>query len=211
LLVFAAFPNKPQVQDTPSDRLGPFILSLGALTLLLGIPSIIVTTPSLPIPERVRRNTTIPLSKTLLFVIVTVLSLLPVKISHVCSDIVIVCALAATYFLPALVHITTHFFKRPLSIVMPTLPTTPHNPNQTTFSSSFTSLPPLPDSSMGPISSTSTEPNSANDPLLQRKELMLQRKQFGKRIVWDIGVWVLLLPVGGGGFVWAIGRIAGKW
>jgi len=29
--------------------------------------------------------------------------------------------------------------------------------------------------------------------------------------VWDVGVWVLLLPVGGGGVVWGVGRLAGKW
>ncbi|KIK69683.1 hypothetical protein GYMLUDRAFT_236179 [Collybiopsis luxurians FD-317 M1] len=211
LLIFAAFPNKPQV-DTPSHRLGPFILSLSALTLLLGIPSTVITTPSLPIPERLRRSTTIQLSKTFSFIIVVVLSLVPARVSRVHSDILIVCALAATYFLPALVHITTHFFKHPLSIIMPTLPTssqnTPNNPLSTNFPSG---LPPLPDSSFGPLSSTTTSANSANDPLLQRKEFMLQRKQFGKRILWDVGVWVLLLPVGGGGFVWAVGRIAGKW
>ncbi|GAW06483.1 hypothetical protein LENED_008413 [Lentinula edodes] len=84
LLVFAAFPNKPQAQDIPSYRVIPFILALSSITLLL----------------------------------------------------------VGTYFLP---------------------------------------------------------------------ELMLQRKQFGRRVIWDIGVWTLLLPVGGGGFVWAIGRIAGRW
>jgi hypothetical protein len=30
------------------------------------------------------------------------------------------------------------------------------------------------------------------DELLQRKERALQRKQFRKRIVWDLGVWVQL-------------------
>ncbi|KAJ4482293.1 hypothetical protein J3R30DRAFT_3458271 [Lentinula aciculospora] len=208
LLVFAAFPNKPQVQDTPSHRLGPFILASSAITLLLGIPLVLNTTPPLPIPERLRRTTTIPLSKTIIFIIVAILSLVPVNVSRVYSDILIVCALGSTYFLPALVHITTHFFKRPLSIIMPTIPSTPNNSSSANFSSS---LPPLPDSSFGSMSSMSSSPNSANDPLLQRKEFMMQRKQFGKRIIWDIGVWTLLLPVGGGGFIWAVGRIAGQW
>ncbi|KAJ3764353.1 hypothetical protein EV360DRAFT_77463 [Lentinula raphanica] len=207
LLIFAASPNLP-LTDTPSYRLRPFILALSGITLLSGIPLVLITTPSLPVPERLRRSTTIPLSKTLIFVIVVILSLVPVDVSRVFSDILIVCALVGTYFLPALVHITTHFFKRPLSIIMPTLPSTPSNPHASNFSSN---LPPLPDSSFGPGSSASTPPNSANDPLLQRKEFMLQRKQFGKRIIWDIGVWTLLLPVGGGGFVWAAGRIVGRW
>ncbi|KAJ3731275.1 hypothetical protein DFJ43DRAFT_999382 [Lentinula guzmanii] len=192
-LIFAASPNKPQSQDTPSYRLGPFILALSAITLLLGIPLVLTTTPSLPIPERLRRRTTIPLSKTIIFIIVVALSLVPMNVFRVYSDMLIICALAGTYFLPALVHITTHFFKRPLSIIVPALP-----------------LPPLPDSSFSLVSPTSTTPNSANDPLLQRKELMLRRKQFGRRIIWDIGVWTLLLPVGGGGFLWAAARIAGR-
>ncbi|KAJ3878677.1 hypothetical protein F5051DRAFT_405093 [Lentinula edodes] len=208
LLVFAAFPNKPQAQDIPSYRVIPFILALSSITLLLGIPLVLTTTPSLPLPERFRRSTTIPLSKTFIFVVVVLLSIVPIYVSRVYNDVLIVCALVGTYFLPALVHICTHFFKRPLSIIMPTLPTTPNDPYSATFSSN---LPPLPDSSFGAMSSTSTPPNSANDPLLQRKELMLQRKQFGRRVIWDIGVWTLLLPVGGGGFVWAIGRIAGRW
>ncbi|KAJ3937572.1 MAG: hypothetical protein NXY57DRAFT_980726 [Lentinula lateritia] len=208
LLVFAAFPNKPQAQDIPSYRVIPFILALSSITLLLGIPLVLTTTPSLPFPERFRRSTTIPLSKTFIFVVVVLLSNVPIYVSRVYNDVLIVCALVGTYFLPALVHICTHFFKRPLSIIMPTLPSTPNDPFSATFSSN---LPPLPDSSSCPMSSTSTPPNSANDPLLQRKELMLQRKQFGRRVIWDIGVWTLLLPVGGGGFVWAIGRIAGRW
>ncbi|KAJ3795573.1 hypothetical protein GGU11DRAFT_791726 [Lentinula aff. detonsa] len=206
-LIFAASPNKPQSQDTPSYRLGPFILALSAITLLLGIPLVLTTTPSLPIPERLRRRTTVPLSKTIIFIIVVILSLVPMNVFRVYSDILIICALVGTYFLPALVHITTHFFKRPLSIIVPALPSTLDNPLSANFSSS---LPPLPDSSFSLVSPTSTPPNSANDPLLQRKELMLRRKQFGRRVIWDIGVWTLLLPVGGGGFVWAAARIAGR-
>jgi hypothetical protein len=40
---------------------------------------------------------------------------------------------------------------------------------------------------------------------------MLQRAQFTRRVIWDVGVWVLLLPVGGGGVVWALGRVFGRW
>lgn len=29
--------------------------------------------------------------------------------------------------------------------------------------------------------------------------------------MWDIAVWVLLVPVGGGGVAWAVGRVIGKW
>ena len=58
----------------------------------------------------------------------------------------------------------------------------------------------------------SAEPDSAlNDPLLQRKERLLQRRRLYRRLVWDIGTWMLLIPVGGGGLVWAGGRLAGQW
>ena len=49
------------------------------------------------------------------------------------------------------------------------------------------------------------------DELLQRKERTLQRKRLGRRLVWDVTAWALLLPVGGGGLLWAIGRINGTW
>lgn len=47
--------------------------------------------------------------------------------------------------------------------------------------------------------------------LLLRKERSLQRRRFGRRIMWDIGVWILLVPVGGGGMVWAVGRLTRAW
>ncbi|KAJ7022427.1 hypothetical protein C8F04DRAFT_1223887 [Mycena alexandri] len=145
----------------------PFIASLNALTLLLAIPSVLVTAPPFPIPAHVRRATSAlpaPFSKHLPFLILAAsLSLVPSRVARVLSDVLLACACAGTFFLPALVHITTHFFKRPLAI------------------------------------------------LLQRKERALQKRQFRKRVVWDVGVWTLLLPVGGGGFVWGAGRLAGKW
>ncbi|THV03057.1 hypothetical protein K435DRAFT_310543 [Dendrothele bispora CBS 962.96] len=208
LVFFAAAPNHPTVQeDSPGARVAPFIVFLKSATLFFGIPSILVTTPSLPIPERIRRSVTIQLSKIIIFLLIVVLAMVPAKITGVLSDILIVCALSATYFLPALIHITTHFFKRPLSIIMPSL-SSPNTPNPATASTVQGSA---------SLSSTATggfppdPPDSANDPLLQRKEAALQKKQFRKRLVWDFGVWVLLLPVGGGGFVWAVGTLAGKW
>ncbi len=80
--------------------LEPFIASMNALTLLLGIPSVLVTSPSLPIPERVRLSTTIPLSRLGIFILVLVFALLPRVIFAVICDIVLVCALLSTYFLP---------------------------------------------------------------------------------------------------------------
>ncbi|KAJ6462013.1 hypothetical protein C8R47DRAFT_101020 [Mycena vitilis] len=187
LIFFTAQMNVVILQDPPPLHLQPAIAVLNSLTVLLAIPSVLVTTPSLPISERIRRATTIPLSKYLTFALVAVLSLVPTRIARVLSDVLLAAACASTFFLPALIHITTHFFKRPLSIVVPQMP-------------------------MADPSPAAQEPTpSAADELLQRKERALQRSQFRKRVVWDIGVWVLLLPVGGGGFVWGVGRLAGKW
>lgn len=48
------------------------------------------------------------------------------------------------------------------------------------------------------------------DELLLRKERALQRKQFKKRVVWDVGVWGMF--VGGSmGLVWFVGRVARRW
>jgi hypothetical protein len=176
------------MQDPSPFRLQPVIAVLNALTLLLAIPSVLVTTPSLPISERTRRATSIPLSKYLTFTLVAALSLVPTRAARVLSDALLVCACAGTFFLPALIHITIHFFKRPLAIVVPP-PELPLTPSP----SADQALP------------------SAADELLQRKERALQRTQWRKRVVWDVGVWVLLLPVGGGGVVWGVGRLAGKW
>ncbi|KAJ7643929.1 hypothetical protein FB45DRAFT_823717 [Roridomyces roridus] len=181
LIFFTANPKVVILQDPEPFRLQPAIAVFNALTLLLAIPSVLITTPTLPIPERIRRSTSLPLSKSLTLILTIALSLVPTPIARVLSDILIASACASTYFLPALVHITTHFFKRPLSIVIPTI------------HSSQEALP------------------AEADELLQRKERALQQRQFRKRLVWDIGVWVLLLPVGGGGFVWGAGRLAGRW
>jgi hypothetical protein len=53
--------------------------------------------------------------------------------------------------------------------------------------------------------------DSYSDELLQRKERTLQRRRFAQRILWDIGVWTLLLPVSGGGVFWTMGRLVGRW
>jgi hypothetical protein len=106
---------------------------------------------------------------------------------HLLTNLLILLAFLATYFLPALIHITAHNFKRPLSIVIPSLGgTAPSTPRE-------------------------NGTDAGADELLQRKERSLQRRQWRKRLVWDIGVWVLLVPVGGGGFGWFVGRWMGVW
>ncbi|TFK91872.1 hypothetical protein K466DRAFT_481848 [Polyporus arcularius HHB13444] len=178
LVFFEASPKPPVCLKTT-------VAVLSAASLLLSVPSLVITTPQLPLPLSIRRATNFPLSKVLVYILIIILSVLPASITRVGSDLVLLLAFASTYMVPALLHIITHNFRRPLSIVIP--PTTPT------------------------MSSELSPSDSANDELLQRKEHMLQRRRLGRRLVWDIGVWVLLVPVGGGGLVWAVGRMTDKW
>ena len=71
-----------------------------AATLLLGIPTLLITAPPLPVPDRIRHATTIPISKTLLSLITVGLALSPTKISVVINDVLLLSAFLSTYFLP---------------------------------------------------------------------------------------------------------------
>ncbi|KAK0487612.1 hypothetical protein IW261DRAFT_1548553 [Armillaria novae-zelandiae] len=185
LMIFASLPGQLRTEEESERSLDPYIISLNALTLLLAVPSILVTSPSLPIPERVRQSTNVPLSKLAIFALTAFLSLVPNIVFTVVSDVLLASCLSSTFILPAFLHIVIHYFKRPLSIIMPSTP--------------------------GPNHRSGEVSPSSHDELLQRKERALQRSQTRKRIIWDLGVWVLLLPVGGGGFIWAIGHLTGKW
>lgn len=183
LVIFSSNPHVPAPLVAPRQPALLAIPILNASNLLLGIPALLVTAPPLPIPDRVRHATTIPISRILLSILVFALTLVPARVSTTLSDILLVFALTSTYFLPALLHVVAHFFRRPIAIVVPQVPGTP--------------LPSQPRS------------NPA-DELLLRKEHALQKRQFRKRIVWDLGVWLLL--VGGvAGLAAAVGRVAGEW
>ncbi|KAG6902532.1 hypothetical protein C0995_015350 [Termitomyces sp. Mi166 len=179
LVIFSANPSITETSSELQSSVLPIIPVLNAITLLLSIPSLIVTAPSLPILERLRRSASFPISRFLLWMLVAALALVPSSISVILSDILLLSALTSTYFLPAVLHVVAHFFERPLTIL------TPQN-------------------------AQSREGRSGPDELLLRKERALQKKQFRKRIVWDLGVWLLLLG-GGAGFIAAIGRVAGRW
>ncbi|KIY45201.1 hypothetical protein FISHEDRAFT_49921 [Fistulina hepatica ATCC 64428] len=190
LVFFAASPNDLAIpRDTPSTRMHPFILWLNALALLFGLPFVFATAPTFPLPERIRRATNLPISKFIVFAVVVAVSFLPSNVSSVLSDAALVCALVGTYTVPAVIHISAHFFARPLSIIMPQRGLSRHERQ------------PDPEAS----------PSPAHDELLQRKERALQKRQLRKRIVWDVIVWMLLLPITGGGCMWVWGRLAGRW
>lgn len=216
----------------------PLISVLSALTLLFRIPSLMITTLPLPIPIFIQRSTTTVFQerfgKGVLWGFVLVLGLLTSisgagdKLADFISALGLVGALAGTYLLPGMylysrlflfinnhsrtyfvviLHITTHHFKRPLSIIIP------NTPLPATFS------PPTPSThTHSPSSPHTISPHSPHSPtparydeLLQQKERALQRRRLLRRIIWDIGVWVLLVPLGGGGIIWAAGRLAGAW
>ena len=63
---------------------------LNASTLLLTIPLIVVTLPSLPLPTALRRRNELPVSKGVLFLVVVVLAMVPVEWARVLSDVVMV-------------------------------------------------------------------------------------------------------------------------
>ena len=169
----------------PSIDLQATVAVFGAGALIFSIPSILITAPALPLPlpRAVLRTTSFPLSKVLTYLITLILALLPDAATRACSDIALLLAFLNTYALPAALHIVLHQVRRPLAIVVP--PTTP-----------TVALAPSP---------------SLQDELLQAKERALQRRRLWRRLVWDVGVWVLLLPIGGGGTVWAAGRVVGRW
>jgi len=108
--------------------------------------------------------------------------------------VMLLMALTSTYFVPALVHAITHFFKRPLAIVVQ-----PRTPSIHTPSPSGD-----PDDSIG------VSPRTIHDELLLRKGRVLHIKQFKKRIVWDTGVWVLL-GASATGVVFIAGKFVGVW
>ena len=192
-----------QTAQEPPKALVNAMSILSLATLLLGIPSIFAMSPPLPVPLAIRRRTSLPVSKLTLFIITYLMAYLYDGWARTTCDVLLVLAFLGTFTVPgtppsspppsppltpplALVHIVLHNFRRPLSIVMPTTPAAPSHP------------------ALG-------RSDSYNDELLQRKERTLQRRRFARRILWDVGVWTLLVPVSGGGLVWVGGRLLGRW
>ncbi|KAI5121070.1 hypothetical protein M0805_008584 [Coniferiporia weirii] len=186
--------NNEPTED--SSLVEALIATLTAFILLLAIPPLLSTSPPFLIPSRLRRATNRPIGKYTLLLLLFALSLLPPAVEPVLEDATMLIVLLGTYFLPALLHIILHNVRRPLSILVQAQPLLRSGSN----------------------SSESEESDRAEDhrdpdteELLLRKERALQRRRFARRIAWDLGVWILLLPVGGGGMVWAVGKLANAW
>ena len=217
--VLGSLPSIPTHITLPTIELHSVLRVLSSATLLLGVPSIMVTTPPLPISSL--RSVKFNVSRMVTIILVLVCAMIPPRIfpSQEGKDsdfflnssgifalvtlVLLFMTFTSTFFVPAFVHICTHFFKRPLAIVVP--PRTPllHTPSA------------LPDNGLdsfaaGPSGTNQSSPRTIHDELLLRKERALQKKQLKKRIVWDVGVWAMLFS-SVAGVVGAFGRLAGVW
>ncbi|KAJ8501988.1 hypothetical protein ONZ45_g11950 [Pleurotus djamor] len=189
ILPLAFFSTLSKDSAPPSGRGVPQtkqpIAIFQTITLLLAIPPLIISMPTLPIPQRLHHLTGPTVTKTVMVVLLLASSILPAFLLSVVNNLALILTLCSTFFVPAFLHIVVHNFKRPLSIIVPTHPSTPI----TTHS---------------PAHPEPSTPISANDELLQRKERLLQKRQFRKRLVWDLGAWIMVVPLSGGGIFWAV-------
>ncbi|KAF8133824.1 hypothetical protein EV363DRAFT_1397236 [Boletus edulis] len=186
------------------------LLGLRIATLVLSIPSVVVSITSLPLHGVAYRFIRTDLALSVITIVIFALSLVPPTIASILDDVMLFVAVFAAFLLPgmfspffsemetqirgdgslALAHITIHYFRRPLSIVVPQARPSPSTPRRSNFERS---------------------PSPSRDPLLQRKERHLQRRRFGKRLLWDVAIWTVLLPICVCVLVWAVGRLAQRW
>ncbi|KAF8501023.1 hypothetical protein F5888DRAFT_1678280 [Russula emetica] len=116
LCMFASSSNGPNI----SEQGVIVVISISsAANLILTIPAILITVPPTPLPYATRRANS-SISKIIIYMITTGLSVLPRGATIVLGDLLLVLSLLSTYVLPAILHITVHYFNRPLSIVLPT-------------------------------------------------------------------------------------------
>ncbi|KIN96300.1 hypothetical protein M404DRAFT_1006810 [Pisolithus tinctorius Marx 270] len=175
---------------TPFSVLVPI---LRATTISLAIPSIIVSTP---MPRFLHMGHCHPPTTPVKFFYVlsaVLLSLASPSVANTIRDLTLVLACSGTFLLPALTHVTIHYLRRPLAIVVPQ---EPH---------------PVAASPRSTIAGSRSASRPSVDPLLQRKEQYLQRRRLGKRLLWDVGIWLVLIPTCTCAFIWAAGCLLGKW
>ncbi|KAI9573562.1 hypothetical protein HD554DRAFT_2310743 [Boletus coccyginus] len=186
--IHTASPYAP-TSTTTSDNL---ILGLRIAILVLSIPSIVVSVISLPFHHGVAYHFLhTDLALYVITVVILALSLVPPTVASILDDVILFLAVFGAFLLPALAHITIHYFRRPLAIVVPHAPSSvPNSPRSSDLGRS---------------------PSPSRDPLLQRKEWLLQRSRFGKRLLWDVVVWIVLIPTCICALVWAAGRLARRW
>lgn len=170
------------VRETLSRALEAAIPTIQAFALILTIPALFAGV----IVPRVRHRT----YRWILFLIAAlVAAVIPGRKASL-TGLSMTLSLLTCYVFPAILHGIFHGLRRPRSIL---------------FSGSSAPL-------------TSSEPATASgsnsvDPeaLLRHKEHSLQRRRLARRVLWDIGVWVVLGPVGTAATVWTAGRAMGVW
>jgi hypothetical protein len=215
-------PLPPEI-PLPAFQIHTIIRILSATTLILSVPSILVSIPPLRIPSL--RSVKFNISRVIVILFVVVCGLIPpprfprpedptksrsnedflLNSSGIFSVVIVITLFMAymgTYFIPTFLHVSQHFFKRPLAIVVPRTP-----PSQIPEADESGNVRGGPSTSRRSLSPSSPR---FHDELLLRKERSLQKKQLKKRISWDIGVWMLLLTslaglIGYGGY------LAGAW
>lgn len=101
----------PDPPDSPDDAplaLHALKATLGALTLVLGVPSVLVTAPALPVPRVLRRRAGQAASRLMYLVGALALAVLPTPICRVVSDVVMVLAFLSTYAVPGAYIVFIH-------------------------------------------------------------------------------------------------------
>ena len=88
------------MQSTPGQGENALIAISSAANLILIIPAILITVPSIPLPPAIRRTTNPTLSKIAIYTVVIALSVLPSTLTAVLGDSLLVLSLLSTYVLP---------------------------------------------------------------------------------------------------------------
>ncbi|KAI0304449.1 hypothetical protein B0F90DRAFT_1809274 [Multifurca ochricompacta] len=120
VLPLCLFASPLNIPSTPERGANAVIAISSAANLILIIPAILITIPPTHLPRAIRRTTSPTISKIIIYSITIALSVLSSKATVVLGDLLLVLSLLSTYVLPAILHITVHYFRRPLSIVLPT-------------------------------------------------------------------------------------------
>lgn len=117
--------------------------------------------------------------------------------------VLVLCVLFTGYALPALLHIALHMLLPPLAILVGVDDEVERAAAAGDAEGDGTGE--------GAGGEGHSELSSDADALLRRKERSLQRRRLGRRILWDLAVWLLLLPLGLVMCVWSAGRVARAW
>lgn len=120
--------------------------------------------------------------------LISLASFAPSSLAHFISRSASLSFIGFSFLLPALLHVTVHTVRSPLSII---------------YSTSTASR-----SAGDGNGNGMTESEEA---LLRKKERSLQKRRSIRRVGWDLAVWLLLLPVGVISWSWWAGRVVGAW